>query len=703
MEMPTDYSKDEKVLEKFGRNINEQVKKGKIDPVIGRDEEIRKIIQILARKNKNNVILLGEPGVGKTAIIEGLAQRILRQDVPSTLKDKMIYELDMGALIAGAKFRGEFEERLKAVLNKIKQSDGNIILFIDEIHSIVGAGRTDGAMDASNMLKPLLARGEIDCIGATTLNEYRQYIEKDRALERRFQPLMVGEPTVEDTISILRGIKSRYESHHGVKITDEALVAAATLSQRYLTSRFLPDKAIDLVDEASALTRVQIESMPTELDEVDRRIRQLEIEKFALSKEEDPTSRERHLKISDELETLKKDYATKKQKWQEEKSLLLDIKTLKDLIHQTKLSLEQAFTHGEYQKASELQYGKIPELEKKLATFENKSRKGRMLSEIVTEEEIAKIISKMTKIPLSRIVQGEKDKVLSLKTKMLERVIGQDDAVNLVTDAILRQRAGIQDSRRPIGTFMFLGPTGVGKTEVAKSLAEGLFDNDHQIIRIDMSEYMEKFSVSRLIGSPPGYVGYEEGGQLTEKVRRAPYSIILFDEIEKAHPEVFNLLLQVLDEGRLTDSQGRLIDFRNTVIIMTSNLGSEFILNNQMGSVDDLLHRTFKPEFLNRIDEIVYFKPLNQDTQGMIVAKMLMQLEQHLEKQHILVSFTEAVEKDILLQAFSKEYGARPLRRYIQKELETFIAKQLIQGKILPNLAITIDINQQGYLIKTSD
>jgi ATP-dependent Clp protease ATP-binding subunit ClpB len=703
MEMPIDYSKDEKVLEKFGRNINEQVKKGKIDPVIGRDEEIRKIIQILARKNKNNVILLGEPGVGKTAIIEGLAQRILRQDVPSTLKDKMIYELDMGALIAGAKFRGEFEERLKAVLNKIKQSDGNIILFIDEIHSIVGAGRTDGAMDASNMLKPLLARGEIDCIGATTLNEYRQYIEKDRALERRFQPLMVGEPTVEDTISILRGIKSRYESHHGVKITDEALVAAATLSQRYLTSRFLPDKAIDLVDEASALTRVQIESMPTELDEVDRRIRQLEIEKFALSKEEDPTSKARYVKISDELETLKKDYATKKQKWQEEKSLLLDIKTLKDLIHQTKLSLEQAFTHGEYQKASELQYGKIPELEKKLATFENKSRKGRMLSEIVTEEEIAKIVSKMTKIPLSRIVQGEKEKVLSLKTKMLERVVGQDDAVNLVTDAILRQRAGIQDSRRPIGTFMFLGPTGVGKTEVAKSLAEGLFDNDHQIIRIDMSEYMEKFSVSRLIGSPPGYVGYEEGGQLTEKVRRAPYSIILFDEIEKAHPEVFNLLLQVLDEGRLTDSQGRLIDFRNTVIIMTSNLGSELILNNQMASVDDLLHRTFKPEFLNRIDEIVYFKPLNQDVQGMIVAKMLMQLEQQLEKQRILVSFTEAVEKDILLQAFSKEYGARPLRRYIQKELETFIAKQLIQGKILPNLAITIDINQQGYLIKTSD
>jgi ATP-dependent Clp protease ATP-binding subunit ClpB len=703
MELPTDYSKDDKVLEKFGRNINEQVKKGKIDPVIGRDEEIRKIIQILARKNKNNVILLGEPGVGKTAIIEGLAQRILRQDVPSTLKDKMIYELDMGALIAGAKFRGEFEERLKAVLNKIKQSDGNIILFIDEIHSIVGAGRTDGAMDASNMLKPLLARGEIDCIGATTLNEYRQYIEKDRALERRFQPLMVGEPTVDDTISILRGIKSRYESHHGVKITDEALVAAATLSQRYLTSRFLPDKAIDLVDEASALTRVQIESMPTELDEVDRRIRQLEIEKYALSKEEDPTSKAQYQKISKELESLKKDYANKKQKWQEEKDLLLDIKTLKDTIHKTKLSLQQAFTNGEYQKASELQYGKIPELEKKLASFENKSRKGRMLSEIVTEEEIAKIVSKMTKIPLSRIVQGEKEKVLNLKTKMLQRVIGQDDAVTLVTDAIIRQRAGIQDAKRPIGTFMFLGPTGVGKTEVAKSLAEGLFDNDNQIIRIDMSEYMEKFSVSRLIGSPPGYVGYEEGGQLTEKVRRAPYSIILFDEIEKAHPEVFNLLLQVLDEGRLTDSQGRLIDFRNTVIIMTSNLGSEFMLNNQMGSVDELLHRTFKPEFLNRIDEIVYFKPLDEDVQGMIVAKMLMQLEQQLEKQRLLVSFTEEVEQDILRQAFSKEYGARPLRRYIQKELETFIAKQLIQGTILPNVPITIDVHNHLYTIKTSD
>ncbi len=703
MELPVDYSKDEKVLEKFGRNINEQVQKGKVDPIIGRDEEIRKIIQILARKNKNNVILLGEPGVGKTAIIEGLAQRIMRQDVPNTLKDKVIYELDMGALIAGAKFRGEFEERLKAVLNKIKQSEGKIILFIDEIHSIVGAGRTDGAMDASNMLKPLLARGEIDCIGATTLNEYRQYIEKDRALERRFQPLMVLEPTVEDTISILRGIKSRYESHHGVKITDEALIAATTLSQRYLTSRFLPDKAIDLIDEASALTRVQIESMPTELDEVDRKIRQLEIEKYALSKEDDPTSKARHTKISDELNVLKKDYASKKQKWVEEKNLLLEMKTLKDTIHQTKLKLDQAFTNGDYQKASELQYGQLPSLEKNLLILENKTRKGRMLSEIVTEEEIAKIVSKMTRIPLSRIVQGEKDKVLGLKERMLQRVIGQDDAISLVTDAIIRQRAGIQDAKRPIGTFMFLGPTGVGKTEVAKSLAEGLFDNDSQIIRIDMSEYMEKFSVTRLIGSPPGYVGYEEGGQLTEKVRRAPYSIVLFDEIEKAHPEVFNLLLQVLDEGRLTDSQGRVIDFRNTVIIMTSNLGSEQLLEGKTDAVEDLLHRTFKPEFLNRIDEIVYFHPLSKDTQGMIVTRMLQQLEQHLEKQGIFVSFTEAIESYILDQAFSKEYGARPLKRFIQKEIETFIAKGLIQGTISPKVPVTVDVKNQILTFKTSD
>jgi ATP-dependent Clp protease ATP-binding subunit ClpB len=703
MELPVDYSKDEKVLEKFGRNINEQVVKGKIDPVIGRDEEIRKIVQILARKNKNNVILLGEPGVGKTAIIEGLAQRIIRQDVPATLKDKIIYELDMGSLIAGAKFRGEFEERLKAVLNKIKQSEGKIILFIDEIHSIVGAGRTDGAMDASNMLKPLLARGEIDCIGATTLNEYRQYIEKDRALERRFQPLMVLEPTVEDTISILRGIKSRYESHHGVRITDDALVAAATLSQRYLTARFLPDKAIDLIDEASALTRVQIESMPTELDEVDRKIRQLEIEKLALSKEEDPTSKNRYEKILSELETHKKVYQDKKARWEQEKSQLNEIKAIKDAIHQTKLKLEQAFTHGDYQKASELQYGKLPELEKKLTLLENQTRKGRMLSEIVTDQEIAKIVSKMTKIPLNRIVQGEKEKVLGLKDKMNQRVIGQDEAVSLVCDAILRQRAGIADAKRPIGTFLFLGPTGVGKTEVARSLAEGLFDNEHQIIRIDMSEYMEKFSVSRLIGAPPGYVGYEEGGQLTEKVRRAPYSIVLFDEIEKAHPEVFNLLLQMLDEGRLTDAQGRLIDFKNTVIIMTSNLGSELLLEGKKEQVQDILHRTFKPEFLNRIDEIVFFNPLDKDVQGMIVTRMLAQLESHLEKQQILVAFSEKVEAFILESAFSKEFGARPLKRFIQKELETFIAKSLIQGKLAPKVPVTIDFKNQMFIISPRD
>jgi len=703
MDMPIDYSKDEKVLEKFGRNINEQVKKGKIDPVIGRDEEIRKIVQILARKNKNNVILLGEPGVGKTAIIEGLAQRSIRNDVPATLKDRIIYELDMGALIAGAKYRGEFEERLKAVLNKIKASEGKIILFIDEIHSIVGTGRVEGAMDASNMLKPLLARGEVDCIGATTLNEYRQYIEKDRALERRFQPLIVAEPTVEDTISILRGIKSRYESHHGVKITDEALIAAATLSQRYLTSRFLPDKAIDLVDEACALTRVQIESMPTELDEIDRKIRQLEIEKLALSKEEDPTSKARYQSIDDELNILKKDFKTKKTRWEEEKLSIETIKKDKENLHQLKLNLDQAFSQGDYQKASELQYARIPELEKKIASLEGKTRKGRMLSEIVTEEEIAKIISKLTKIPLTRIQQGDKEKILGLREKMLARVIGQEDAVNLVADAIMRQRAGINDARRPIGTFMFLGPTGVGKTEVARTLADALFDNEQHIVRIDMSEYMEKFSVSRLIGAPPGYVGYEEGGQLTEKIRRAPYSIVLFDEIEKAHPEVFNLLLQLMDEGRLTDAQGRVVDFKNTIVIMTSNLGSEFLLDGQKDKVNQLLHQQFKPEFLNRIDEIVFFNPLDKEVQAVIVDRMLDQLTTRLEKQYIYVNFTPEVSDFIIDKAFTFEFGARPLRRFVQKELETFIAKSLIQGKIVPRSAVTIAIDHGIFSIKNQN
>jgi ATP-dependent Clp protease ATP-binding subunit ClpB len=703
MDMPFDYSKDEKVLEKFGRNINEQVSKGKIDPVIGRDEEIRKIVQILARKTKNNVILLGEPGVGKTAIIEGLAQRIIRNDVPTTLKDKMIYELDMGALIAGAKYRGEFEERLKAVLNKIKQSEGKIILFIDEIHSIVGAGRTDGALDASNMLKPLLARGEIDCIGATTLNEYRQYIEKDRALERRFQPLLVSEPTVEDTISILRGIKSRYEAHHGVKITDEALIAAATLSQRYLTSRFLPDKAIDLIDEACALTRVQIESMPTEVDEIDRKIRQLEIERVALSKDDNPSAKSRLTIIEKDLEQLKQTYSEMKTRWENEKGTIASIKSLKDKLHQTKLSLEKAFTDGDYQKASELQYATIPQLEKDIAQHENKTRSGKMLSEIVTEEEIAKIISKMTKIPLTKIVQGDREKILHLKDKLLARVIGQDDAVTLVADAIIRQRAGISDARRPIGTFLFLGPTGVGKTEVARSLAEALFDNEQNIIRIDMSEYMEKFSVSRLIGAPPGYIGYEEGGQLTEKVRRAPYSIVLFDEIEKAHPEVFNLLLQVMDEGRLTDSQGRLIDFKNTIIIMTSNLGSEHLLERHIDKVETLLHQQFKPEFLNRIDEIVYFNPLDKDVQALIVSKMLLDLETRLAKQYILISFDESVETYVLEKAFSMEYGARPLKRFIQKEIETFIARQLIQGKLTVNTPMVMSSDHSIFSLRPTD
>jgi ATP-dependent Clp protease ATP-binding subunit ClpB len=700
MEMPMDYSKDDKILEKFGRNINEQAAKGKIDPVIGRDEEIRKIVQVLARKTKNNVILIGEPGVGKTAIIEGLAQRIVRQDVPTTLKDKIVYELDMGALVAGAKFRGEFEERLKAVLNKIKQSEGKIILFIDEIHLIVGAGRAEGAIDASNMLKPLLARGEIDCIGATTLNEYRQFIEKDRALERRFQSVVVGEPTVEDTITILRGIKPRYESHHGVKITDEALIAAATLSHRYLTARFLPDKAIDLVDEACAATRVQIESMPVEVDEIERKIRQLEVEKVSLMKETDASSKARFEKINEELEQLKKSFTALKQRWNEEKKTLQTIKGFKNELNELKFELEKAFTQGDYQKASKLQYATIPELEKKIKDQESMmASQEKMLSEIVTEEEIARIISKNTKIPISKIVQGDKQKILMLRETLKKRVIGQDEAVELVADAILRQRAGIKDVNRPIGSFMFLGPTGVGKTEVARSLAEALFDHENNMIRIDMSEYMEKFSVSRLIGAPPGYVGYEEGGQLTEKVRRAPYSIILFDEIEKAHPEVFNLLLQIIDEGRLTDSQGRVVDFRNTVIIMTSNLGSEFLLNNNRVKVNELLKEKFRPEFLNRIDEIVFFRPLGREVQVKIVEKMLRQLIERLKTQYIAVEFTKAVSEFVIDQAYSFEYGARPIKRFIQKELETFLARNLISGTLDASKKFVIDYQQGDFTI----
>ncbi len=677
-----DYSKDENILEKFGRDVTKQVRDGKIDPVIGRDDEIRKIIEILARKNKNNVILIGEPGVGKTAILEGLAERIVKDDVPLSLKNKEIYELDMGALVAGAKYRGEFEERLKAVLNKIKASEGKIILFIDEIHLIVGAGKADGALDASNMLKPMLARGEIDCIGATTLNEYREYIEKDRALERRFQPVMVNEPTVEDTISILRGLKEKFESHHGVKITDNAIIAAVTLSNRYITNRFLPDKAIDLIDEACASIRVEIESTPTELDELNRKIKQLEIERVALEKESDESSKKRLEKLVDNLNKLKEEQTKITKKWQDEKAEITHAKELKVKLDRARFELNNAFTSGNYEKASQIQYKEIPEMEKELSSIEDKEKHDHLLSEVVTEDEIAKIVSKQTNIPVSKISQGDKEKVLHLKEILEKRVIGQDEAISLVSDAILRQRAGIKDQNKPIGSFLFLGPTGVGKTEVARALAETLFDSESHMVRIDMSEYMEKYSTSRLIGAPPGYVGYEEGGQLTEKVRRNPYCIVLFDEIEKAHPEVFNLLLQILDDGRITDSQGRLIDFKNTIIIMTSNLGSDLLLNGKKDEVNELLHHTFRPEFLNRIDEIVYFNPLSKDVQYKVVEKMLNILNDRLKENYYSFEFTDALKKYILDSAYSYEYGARPIKRFIQSEIETVIARKIIDGSI---------------------
>jgi ATP-dependent Clp protease ATP-binding subunit ClpB len=692
-----DYSQEENVLDKFGRNINQAVKDGKIDPVIGRDEEIRKVVQILARKTKNNVILIGEPGVGKTAIIEGLAERIVRDDVPSTLKDKEIYELDMGALVAGAKYRGEFEERLKAVLNKIKSSDGKIILFIDEIHLIVGAGRTDGALDASNMLKPMLARGEIDCIGATTLNEYREYIEKDRALERRFQTVLVGEPTVEDTITILRGLKERFESFHGVSITDGALVAAATLSNRYVTNRFLPDKAIDLVDEACAGIKVEVASMPSSLDELNRKIRTLQVEKAALQKEKDESSLKRLYVLEGELKDATEKMASLNKEWEIEKGQIASAKEIKKNLEKARFDLQQYFAHGDYEKASKLQYQTIPAMEKELKDLESKSKEeGRLVDEVVDEEAIAKIVSKMTGIPVSRIEKGDREKVLDLKDTLEKRVIGQDEAIRLVSNAILRQRAGIQNPNRPIGSFLFLGPTGVGKTEVAKALAEALFDNENNIIRIDMSEYMEKYSVSRLIGAAPGYVGYEEGGQLTEKVRRNPYSIVLFDEIEKADPEVFNLLLQILDDGRLTDSQGHLVDFKNTIIIMTSNLGSEYILEGDKAPVEKLLHQTFKPEFLNRIDEIVYFNPLNKDVQYKIVEKMLNELRARLENQFYDVSFTDNLKNYVLDSAYSPEYGARPLKRFIQDKIETVLASAIIKGDMNTTDNYLVDVDKDG-------
>lgn len=696
-----DYANDENILAKFGRNINDDVRASKVDPVIGRDEEIRKVIQVLARKTKNNVILLGEPGVGKTAIVEGLAERIVKNDVPATLKDKEVYELDMGALVAGAKYRGEFEERLKAVLNKIKASDGKIILFIDEIHLIVGAGKSDGALDASNMLKPLLARGEIDCIGATTLNEYREYIEKDRALERRFQPIMVGEPTVEDTISILRGLKERFESFHGVKITDGALVAAATLSNRYITNRFLPDKAIDLVDEACAGIKVEIESMPTELDELNRRVRQLEIEKVALKKEKDEASLKRLSSLEDELTKAKEQMTKLVNEWEKEKGEIQKAKEIKKELEKSRSDLAIYFSRGDYAEASKLQYQIIPDLEKQLSALTESSHdKERIVSETVDEEEIAKIVARMTGIPVSRIQKGDREKVLELRDTLSKRVIGQDEAIRLVANAIIRQRAGIKNPNRPIGSFLFLGPTGVGKTEVAKALAEALFDNENNIIRIDMSEYMEKYSVSRLIGAPPGYVGYEEGGQLTEKVRRNPYSIVLFDEIEKANVEVFNLLLQVLDEGRLTDSQGRLIDFKNTVIIMTSNLGSQLLLEGKKEEVKLLLEHTFKPEFLNRIDEIVYFSPLSYEVQRKVVKKMLKELDVRLTEQYFNVEFAPSLVDWILESAYSETYGARPLKRFIQDKIETFLSELIIKGELHINTPYLLEYDGTNLQIK---
>lgn len=696
-----DYNNDENILEKFGRNLNEEVKNGKMDPVIGRDDEIRNIIMILSRKTKNNPVLIGEPGVGKTAIVEGLAQRIVKEDVPNGLKNKIIYELDMGALVAGAKYRGEFEERLKAVLNKVKESNGNIIMFIDEIHLIVGAGKSDGALDASNMLKPMLARGELHCIGATTLNEYRMYIEKDAALERRFQKVLVTEPTVEATISILRGLKERFESFHGVKITDAALVSAATLSNRYITDRFLPDKAIDLIDEACASIRMQLESNPTEIDELNRKILQLEIEKVALSKEKDQLSKERLQKIENELKELKNRYEELNTQWEQEKKEINRISDLKRELEKARFELENYLQEGNYNKAAEYQYSIIPNIEKQINTINETKEK--ILSEIVDEDKVAEIIARWTNIPVSKLMQGDREKLLNLKETLMKRVIGQDEALELVSNAIIRQRAGIKDQNKPIGSFLCLGPTGVGKTEVARSLAEALFDSESHIIRIDMSEYMERYSVSRLIGAAPGYIGYEEGGQLTEAVRRNPYSIVLFDEIEKAHPDVFNLLLQILDDGRITDSQGRTVDFKNTIIIMTSNLGSDILLENNHDAykqIDVLLHHTFKPEFLNRIDEIITFNPLSKDVCIKIVDKMLNELLIRLKENKIYIEFTDSLKEYVIDSSFSYEFGARPIKRFISKNIETLLASKIISEEIKPLNNYVVDYENGNVIIK---
>ena len=701
------------VLKKYGQNLVELAKAQKLDPVIGRDNEIRNVIRILSRKTKNNPCLIGEPGVGKTAIAEGLALRIVRGDVPEGLKDCSIFSLDMSALVAGAKYRGEFEERLKAVLQEIKKSDGKIILFIDELHTIVGAGKTDGAMDAGNILKPMLARGELHCIGATTLNEYRQYIEKDQALERRFQPVLVDEPTVEDTITILRGLKERYEVFHGVKISDNSLIAAATLSHRYISDRFLPDKAIDLVDEACSLIKTEMNSMPTELDEVSRKVMQLEIEEAALAKETDEISKKRLSDIQKEKSELKSKFDTMKAKWDNEKNQIEKVQKLREEIEKVNSQIEQSERDYELNKAAELKYGKLPELQKKLEKEEKiseKEKENSLLRNKVTEDEIAKIVSKWTGIPVSKLMEGEREKILNLKDILHKRVIGQDEAVQDVSEAIMRSRAGIQDPRKPIGSFMFLGPTGVGKTELAKSLAEILFDDEHNMIRIDMSEYMEKYSVSRLIGAPPGYVGYEEGGQLTEAVRRKPYSVVLFHEIEKAHPDVFNILLQVLDDGRITDSQGRTVDFKNTIIILTSNLGSDYILEGitkdgeiseeAKEQVNALLKKSFRPEFLNRLDEIIFYKPLKKDEISKILELLIADLSKRLEDKHISITLTDNAKKYLIDNGFDEVYGARPLKRFVRKKVETLIAENILNQKIKPMDKVIIDAENNKLVIK---
>ena len=691
-------------LKKYGTDLVDMARKQKLDPVIGRDDEIRNVIRILSRKTKNNPCLIGEPGVGKTAIAEGLALRIVRGDVPEGLKQCTIFSLDMGALVAGAKYRGEFEERLKAVLQEVKKSDGRIILFIDELHTIVGAGKTDGAMDAGNLLKPMLARGELHCIGATTLNEYRQYIEKDPALERRFQHVLVDEPSVEDTISILRGLKERYEVYHGVEISDNAIIAAATLSHRYITDRFLPDKAIDLIDEACSMIKTEMESMPIELDEISRKIMQHQIEEAALKKEKDEQSQKRLTEIQKEIAEMQSEFNEMKAKWENEKNAISKVQKIREDIEKVNSEIEKAERNYELNKAAELKYGKLPELQKELKEEEKiaaKSKESSLLRTKVTEDEITRIIAKWTGIPVSKLQESEREKILNLGNILHERVIGQDEAVQKVTDAIIRSRAGIQDSRRPIGSFMFLGPTGVGKTELAKALAESLFDDEHNIVRIDMSEYMEKFSISRLIGAPPGYVGYEEGGQLTEAVRRKPYSVILFDEIEKAHPDVFNVLLQVLDDGRITDSQGRTVDFKNTIIILTSNLGSEYILEgiNEKGElkeeareqVEKLLKQSFRPEFLNRLDEIVFYKPLTQNEIGSILDLLIIDLNKRLSEQEITIKLTDKAKKYLIDNGYDPVYGARPLKRFVQKQLETLIARRIIEQKILPKHSVIVD------------